>query len=212
LARRPIQALSGGQQQRVALARALAPAPRLLLLDEPLSALDRNLRAQMQEELRRLQRRTGTSFIFVTHDQDEALALSDRIAVMNAGRIEQLDRPDVIYHHPASRFVAAFVGDSNLIAGVVTGNLFAAVAGTVPVKDAPPGPCLLVVKPEDFVPAAAGLCAEVVSSSFGGAMAVVSARLPDGSIIRLHLHDTAPQPGETLFVMPRRWQLIPDAG
>jgi ABC-type Fe3+/spermidine/putrescine transport system ATPase subunit len=107
--------LSGGQQQRVALARALAFSPRLLLLDEPLAALDLRLREAMQMEIRRVQRETGVTAIFVTHDQGEALAMSDRVAVMNAGRIEQLDTPRAIYNAPRTTFVAQFVGKSNVL-------------------------------------------------------------------------------------------------
>ena len=105
--------LSGGQQQRVALARALAPKPRVLLLDEPLSALDLKLRQAMRMELKRLQRETGITFIFVTHDQEEALSMSDRIAVMSAGEIQQIATPDEIYENPANRIVADFIGDAN---------------------------------------------------------------------------------------------------
>ncbi|MDF1667976.1 MAG: ABC transporter ATP-binding protein [Roseovarius sp.] len=107
--------LSGGQQQRVALARALACKPRLLLLDEPLSALDYKLRKEMQGELKRIQQETGTTFVFVTHDQEEALAMSDRIAVMQQGRLEQVGPPSDIYDRPATPFVAGFIGDSNLL-------------------------------------------------------------------------------------------------
>ncbi len=105
--------LSGGQQQRVALARALAPQPKVLLLDEPLSALDLKLRQNMRLELKRLQRETGITFVFVTHDQEEALAMSDRIAVMSAGKVQQIAKPDEIYETPANRFVADFIGDAN---------------------------------------------------------------------------------------------------
>ena len=112
--RKPAQ-LSGGQQQRVALARALATEPRVLLLDEPLSALDQKLRAGMQLELKRLQNEVGITFVFVTHDQHEALTMSDRIAVMNAGKILQLGTPEEIYERPTARFVADFIGDTNLI-------------------------------------------------------------------------------------------------
>jgi putative spermidine/putrescine transport system ATP-binding protein len=114
---RPAQ-LSGGMQQRVALARALVIRPRVLLLDEPLAALDRKLREEMRAELREIQRRVGISTVFVTHDQHEALGLSDRIAVMKAGRIEQLGRPRDIYEHPATRFVADFIGASSVVDGV----------------------------------------------------------------------------------------------
>jgi len=112
-ARRPGQ-LSGGQRQRVALARAIIAKPRLLLLDEPLSALDRNLRQQMQLELKTLQHSLGIAFIFVTHDQEEALTMSDRIVVMRAGRIEQIGTPRDIYRRPKNRFVAEFIGETNL--------------------------------------------------------------------------------------------------
>ena len=112
--------LSGGQQQRVALARALVNMPSALLLDEPLSALDVKLRRAMQLELKRIQMDVHTTFIFVTHDQDEALTMSSRIAVMNAGRIEQLDTPEEIYKHPATPFVAGFIGHANLLPATVT--------------------------------------------------------------------------------------------
>jgi spermidine/putrescine transport system ATP-binding protein len=114
-ARRPGE-LSGGQQQRVALARALAPSPRILLLDEPLSALDLKLRQAMRIELKQLQENTGITFVFVTHDQDEALSMSDRIAVMSAGRVQQIGTAGEIYEHPVNRFVAEFIGDSNHLA------------------------------------------------------------------------------------------------
>ena len=112
--RKPAQ-LSGGQQQRVALARALAPSPKVLLLDEPLSALDLKLRKAMQIELKHIQRETGITFIFVTHDQAEALTMSDRIAVMSAGELQQLGAPRDIYEHPRNMFVANFIGDTNLL-------------------------------------------------------------------------------------------------
>jgi spermidine/putrescine transport system ATP-binding protein len=116
--RRPRE-LSGGQQQRVALARALVNRPRALLLDEPLAALDLKLRQAMQIELKRIQREVGITFIFVTHDQNEALTMSDRLVVMNAGRIEQLGSPREVYERPRTRFVAGFIGTSNLITGTV---------------------------------------------------------------------------------------------
>ena len=117
--RRPSQ-LSGGQQQRVALARALAPSPKVLLLDEPLSALDLKLRQNMREELKQLQRETGITFVFVTHDQEEALAMSDRIAVMSNGEVQQIGTPTDIYEHPVNRFVADFIGDTNFFDGEIT--------------------------------------------------------------------------------------------
>ncbi|MCC5970486.1 MAG: ABC transporter ATP-binding protein [Pararhodobacter sp.] len=111
--------ISGGQRQRVALARSLVTSPELLLLDEPLSALDLKLRRQLQVELKRIQQETGITFIFVTHDQEEALSMSDRIAVMNAGRVEQFGTSVETYHHPRTEFVARFVGETNLLKGVI---------------------------------------------------------------------------------------------
>ncbi len=116
--RRPSQ-LSGGQQQRVALARAIVNRPKILLLDEPLSALDKNLRMKMQLELKNLQNELGICFIFVTHDQEEALTMSDRIVVLNGGKVEQVGTPDEIYHTPASLFVSEFIGESNIFCGEV---------------------------------------------------------------------------------------------
>jgi spermidine/putrescine transport system ATP-binding protein len=116
--RRPAQ-LSGGQQQRIALARALVNEPRILLLDEPLGALDLKLRKQMQLELKRIQRDVGITFLYVTHDQEEAMVMSDRLAVMNRGKIEQLGSPEEVYEAPATEFVASFLGASNLIPGVI---------------------------------------------------------------------------------------------
>jgi spermidine/putrescine ABC transporter ATP-binding subunit len=116
--RRPRQ-LSGGQQQRIALARALVTRPRVLLLDEPLAALDKNLRDEMRVELKEIQRRTGLTTIFVTHDQEEALSLSDRVVVMQDGRVEQVSAPRELYDRPLTRFVATFVGASNVLGGVV---------------------------------------------------------------------------------------------
>lgn len=118
--KRMIAQLSGGQRQRVAIARALINNPRVLLLDEPLGALDMKLRKQMQVELKRLQKKLGITFIYVTHDQEEALTMSDRIAVMNAGVLEQIGRPDEIYERPKSRFVADFIGESNVFEACVS--------------------------------------------------------------------------------------------
>ncbi|MEM1277285.1 MAG: ABC transporter ATP-binding protein [Pseudomonadota bacterium] len=122
LSDRQTSQISGGQQQRVALARALAPHPKVLLLDEPLSALDLKLRKEMQIELKRLQNETGITFIFVTHDQEEALTMSDRLAVMSEGHILQVGSPRDIYEHPAERFVADFIGETNFLIGEMTGR------------------------------------------------------------------------------------------
>lgn len=131
--RRPAQ-LSGGQQQRVALARALINRPQVLLLDEPLSALDAQIREAVRQELRQLQRQTGITFVYVTHDQEEALALSDRIAVMHAGRVEQVGSPSEIYENPTSLFVAQFIGQANFLTGTVTAVAAEAVTKTVTLK------------------------------------------------------------------------------
>jgi spermidine/putrescine transport system ATP-binding protein len=122
MANRKTSQLSGGQQQRVALARALAPAPKVLLLDEPLSALDLKLRKEMQIELKRLQTETGITFIFVTHDQEEALTMSDRIGVMSAGKVQQIGTPREIYTRPVNRFVASFIGETNFLPARREGN------------------------------------------------------------------------------------------
>jgi spermidine/putrescine transport system ATP-binding protein len=149
--------LSGGMQQRVALARALVNLPKVLLLDEPLGALDLKLRKGLQVELKRIQREVGITFVYVTHDQEEALTMSDRIAVMNRGRIEQCDTPEEIYERPATTFVAGFIGVSNLMPGeVVSANgagsrvrLDSGVEITAPVDGIGPGErCHAVVRPE----------------------------------------------------------------
>ncbi|ODS22681.1 spermidine/putrescine ABC transporter ATP-binding protein [Candidatus Endobugula sertula] len=132
LADRHPDKLSGGQRQRIALARALAPRPEVLLLDEPLSALDLKLRQAMREELKRIQEQTGITFIFVTHDQEEALAMSDRIAVMSEGQIQQIGTPEEIYESPSNQFVANFIGETNLVnievVGVNNGTVECSVA------------------------------------------------------------------------------------
>ncbi len=153
--------ISGGQQQRVALARALAPKPKVLLLDEPLSALDLKLRKEMQIELKRLQNETGITFVFVTHDQEEALTMSDRIAVMNAGQVLQVGSPREIYDHPSRRFVADFIGDTNFMdadlvsaANSAGGNASLKLASgkkitaSLPDGDVAVGPVTAVVRPE----------------------------------------------------------------
>jgi len=139
--RRPSQ-LSGGQQQRVALARALVNEPAVLLLDEPLGALDLKLRKQMQLELMRIQREVGVTFVYVTHDQEEALVMSDRLAVMSQGRVEQIGHPEDIYERPATRFVAGFIGTSNIVEAPVAGRV-----GDLLQIEAAPGDRLFVRAP-----------------------------------------------------------------
>ncbi|NEI72334.1 ATP-binding cassette domain-containing protein [Rhizobium lusitanum] len=157
-----VQALSGGQRQRVALARAIVCEPRVLLLDEPLSALDAHLREQMQVELKRLQRELGTTFVMVTHDQTEALSISDRIVVMNKAAIEQIASPSELYDHPATTFVAGFIGTMNLLAAKLAGRNadgLQFLAGTLPLNLAAddaarltPGDAATIgVRPEDIL-------------------------------------------------------------
>ena len=150
LAGRKTSQLSGGQQQRVALARALAPEPKVLLLDEPLSALDLKLRKEMQIELKRLQHETGITFVFVTHDQEEALTMSDRIGVMSAGKIQQLGTPRDIYTRPSNRFVASFIGETNFLpATTAPGGARLGCGVTVEVQGAPKaGRVTVAVRPE----------------------------------------------------------------
>ena len=139
--------LSGGQQQRIALARALVNRPQLLLLDEPLSALDANLRKQMQSELKALQREIGVTFLFVTHDQEEAMALSDRIALLRDGTLEQVASPREIYAHPATPYTAQFIGQTNLLRGEVCGGIATCGALRWPLDEAD-GPTVFSLRPE----------------------------------------------------------------
>ncbi len=174
--------LSGGQQQRVALARALAIEPRVLLLDEPLSALDAKVRLQLREQIRTLQQRLGTTTLFVTHDQEEALSMADRVGVMRHGRLEQIASPDELYEHPATAFVAEFVGVMNRIPGELQGDgMVAVLGGVVPVQPdsevTAPGDRDLVdvlVRPE-------GLAMQVVRNGNG----IVTARTFLGSVTRI---------------------------
>ena len=151
--------LSGGQQQRVALARALAIEPRVLLLDEPLSALDAKVRLQLREQIRTLQQRLGTTTLFVTHDQEEALSMADRVGVMRAGKLEQVAAPDELYDRPATAFVAEFVGTMNRLPGSLAadGSAVSVLGTTVPVQAGGPtsGPVAVLVRPENLTVAAA---------------------------------------------------------
>jgi len=168
--------LSGGQQQRVALARALAIEPRVLLLDEPLSALDAKVRLQLREQIRTLQQRLGTTTLFVTHDQEEALSMADRVGVMSNGRLEQIAAPDALYTDPATAFVAEFVGVMNRIPGELQGDQVTALGSTIPVRGHRPEQTTVdvLVRPE-------GLRLEVVENGNG----IVTTRTFLGSVTRV---------------------------
>ena len=168
--KRSVTSLSGGQQQRVAIARALVNSPKVLLLDEPLAALDLKLRKDMQSELKKIQKATGITFVFVTHDQEEALSMSDTVVVMSEGRIQQIGTPVDIYNEPENAFVADFIGESNILDGVMLednkvrfhGHVFTCVDGGF----APKEPVDVVVRPEDvdIVPEDKGMLKGVVTS------------------------------------------------
>jgi spermidine/putrescine transport system ATP-binding protein len=209
--RRPEQ-LSGGQRQRVALARALVNFPSALLLDEPLSALDRALRQAMQLELMRIQREVGIAFLFVTHDQEEALTMSDRVAVMRQGRVEQVGTPEEIYHAPTSVFVAGFIGTANLIAATVESlrgdRVVVRVAGGCRVEApanrhafAPGDEAVLMVRPERMRLAAApdgranALQATLTGTTFQGPVLRVVLRDAAGGELVAHVGDAPRPPG-----------------
>ena len=181
--------LSGGQQQRVALARALAFEPDVLLLDEPLSALDAQVRANLRDEIRALQIKTGTTTIFVTHDQEEAMAMSDRVAVMNAGKIAQIARPDELYHNPASEFVAGFVGQMNRIPAAIDGDRARVLDSSVTFRPSwtqQPEDLVALVRPEALRLELAAADSDagnatVVARAFLGPMSKVSMVLRDGT-------------------------------
>jgi ABC-type Fe3+/spermidine/putrescine transport system ATPase subunit len=178
--------ISGGQKQRVALARALVNRPRLLLLDEPLSALDANLRLEMQRELKLLQREVGITFIFVTHDQSEALAISDRVVLLRNGKVEQCGTPREIYSKPRTAYTASFLGKSNIVAGTVRGGVADCGAFSVPIALAD-GPATFSLRPECIEPASeqggdskVRFVAEVVAEQFHGADSLLTLRCASG--------------------------------
>ena len=179
---------SGGQQQRIALARALAPRPGLLLLDEPLSALDAKVRLQLRAQIKSLQHRLGVTTVMVTHDQEEALTMADRIVVMNHGVIEQVGTPDAVYREPATAFVAGFVGTMNFVTAIVADrtslNVGSSRVDARPNGFAPGSAVLAAIRPEHVRIEPAGsvgaVSAEVVNFEFLGAQSRVLMRLPDG--------------------------------
>ncbi len=227
-------ALSGGQQQRIALARAIVIEPDVLLLDEPLSALDANLREDMRVELKKIQHRIGVTSIFVTHDQAEALAMSDQIVVMSDGRVEQVGRPEEVYNAPASEFVANFLGASNILSGQCTARedgtvaIDAALFGTVPVpaEKAPnvpgPGPAKLVLRAEklQLVPrnaASDGMIsteAVVETVDYQGQAVRYFVRVGDTQLQAINMIETRPfAEGDTVRVQfkPRDCAALPGA-
>lgn len=200
-ARSRVQALSGGQRQRVALARAIVCEPRVLLLDEPLSALDAHLREQMQVELKSLQSRLGTTFVMVTHDQTEALSISDRIVVMNQARIEQAATPAELYDNPATRFVASFIGTMNLLPATPrgrAGTMMAFDASGLAVEAALAGaaasPVTVGIRPEDLVIEAEGAPPSVP--------ATITGIVFHGRSLRIHADLASRQ--EVVLDVPRR--------
>jgi putative spermidine/putrescine transport system ATP-binding protein len=200
--------LSGGQQQRVALARALAVAPQVLLLDEPLSALDAQVRVQLREEIRRIQLELGITTVFVTHDQAEALSVADRVGVMRNGRLEQIASPDELYERPATAFVAEFVGTMNRIpARLVDGQ--AELLGTrrpVTGGTLPAGPVVALVRPESLLVEADDAGAgRVLTRTFSGASTRLAVALPDGVEVRVDVASAASAhlgPGSAVSVRP----------
>jgi ABC-type Fe3+/spermidine/putrescine transport system ATPase subunit len=197
--------LSGGQQQRVALARALVSGPRVLLMDEPLGSLDRRLRQSLQFEIKRLHEELSATMIYVTHDQEEALAMSDRVAVMRGGTIEQLDKPQTVYESPATPFVATFLGETNMLAVVVQGGsrdgcrVFHPASGQEVFLDvgADVGPKVLSVRPESIrlanVEANEGFLGAVVSRTFmGDCWRYECAVGSDIVVVRTPVHDGRP--------------------
>ncbi len=191
--------LSGGQKQRVALARALAPEPALILLDEPFSNLDRDRRVEMREEVRRILTTAGVTAVFVTHDQEEALAISDRIAVVRDGRLEQVGHPEAVFQRPASRFVADFFGDAGFLPGVYRRNGVQTPLGPLPIEqfeglaERPPGTEIdILVRPDDVTArtVSAGQADGHISyRRYRGPMVQYRVRLADGTVVEcLHNH------------------------
>jgi spermidine/putrescine ABC transporter ATP-binding subunit len=205
-AARPSQ-LSGGQQQRIALARALVNRPQLLLLDEPLSALDANLRKQMQSELKALQREIGITFLFVTHDQEEAMALSDRIALLRDGALEQVASPREIYVRPATAYTAQFIGQTNLLRGEIRGGIATCGALRWPLEEAD-GTVTFSLRPEAIRLSADGkrqtnevkFRAAIRQQLYGGSSELLEVDCGNGQTLRVRIPACGPLTGERDFV------------
>ncbi len=207
--RRPSQ-LSGGEKQRVALARAIVKKPKILLLDEPLSALDRKVRSEMRLELKRLQLEAGITFIVVTHDQEEAMSMSDRIAVMHNGEVAQIATPIELYTNPANKFVADFIGTSNLISGVVDGeSILINSSLRLPIQVGrfqSREKIILVLRPEDFTIGSGGpLSGTVVSSNFFGGTSLLLVDCGLAHLIKVSVPmDRIPELGRTIHL---KWDI-----
>jgi len=190
-------ALSGGQQQRVALARALAPGPDVILLDEPFSNLDAALRQRVRAEIRAILRQAGVTAVFVTHDQEEALSLADRVAVMIEGRIMQEGPPEDLYCFPANRTVATFLGETNFLAGEAHGTTATCELGTIPLHQPANGPAAIMIRPEniELTPHHDGP-ALVIDHDYLGHSRMLRVRLPSGSLVKARLSGAAPAPAD----------------
>jgi putative spermidine/putrescine transport system ATP-binding protein len=215
--RRRIAQLSGGQQQRVALARAIAPEPRVLLLDEPLSNLDPTLRERTRREIRELIRRVGITTVLVTHEQDEAFELGDRVAVLRDGRLEQVGTPDQLYAEPGNRFVGEFIGRSSTLPVTITGlgdrGVRVSIEGVVWELEAdaarrlPAGPALLLLRPEALritEPSPGAIMATVTSRRFAGPSALFSVVTDSGGRLEVVAPSRAVRAGERVGIMPSR--------
>lgn len=213
---RPIDALSGGQRQRVALARSLVTEPQMLLLDEPLSALDAHLVIRMQGVLTKLQKELGITFVYVTHSQSEAFAMADRVVIMGQGEIAQIGTPQEIFRSPNNRFVAEFVGRNNILNGNVKDGTITIDGADYPLPDTPDGPAEIVVAADRMTihrsePAEAAIPAEFVSEEFAGTGIICYFEGPGGEELKAQVNEAqlaalAPEPGQNLWLS---WE--PDA-
>jgi iron(III) transport system ATP-binding protein len=203
LGRRYPHELSGGQQQRVALARALAPQPRLVLFDEPFANLDHNLRLMVRHQTQQVLRATGSTAVFVTHDQAEALALGDRVAVLRAGQVEQVAAPETVFSAPATRFVATFLGEADFLPGLQDDDLVRTELGTCPAVKGPSGAVEVMLRPHEVTAVAdADGSAHVVDREFRGGFALYHLTLSTGAQIRTLQPHTIDWPAGT-SVQPR---------
>ncbi|PIE11149.1 MAG: Fe3+/spermidine/putrescine ABC transporter ATP-binding protein [Rhodobacterales bacterium] len=209
---RAISALSGGQRQRVALARAIAPRPRVLLLDEPLSALDAALRGQLRDELALLLRQFGITAIFVTHDQDEAMAIADRVAVMSHGEVAQIGTPEALYRNPATSFVARFVGDAMPLSGRIESDQLHLPGGVLALPNAAEGHEVLVRAEDIRLDAQGPVAAKVEAVTFLGThYRIALAGATEAPLFALHTGLSAPKPGSDvrLSIAPEALLILP---